>query len=128
MKLHTVGGLAVLGRPIAAPVSAANAADMPLKAPPPAPPRAYSWTGFYVGGNLGYGWNDPTVTFTPNDIASNAFTCGGAGLGAPAPLRRLLTSAVSWVVFRLDIICSSIKTGCSASKPILIGLGSSTEP
>jgi outer membrane immunogenic protein len=34
----------------------ANAADMPLKAPVPPPAPAYSWTGFYIGGNVGYGW------------------------------------------------------------------------
>jgi opacity protein-like surface antigen len=34
---------------------AALAADMPLKAPPPPPPApAFSWTGFYIGGNIGY--------------------------------------------------------------------------
>jgi outer membrane immunogenic protein len=85
MKWHTVGGLAILGLLIAAPVSAASAADMPLKAPPPAPPPAYSWTGFYVGGNVGYGWSDPTVTFTPNDIAAFDFTCGGTAGGTCAP-------------------------------------------
>src|SRR5580704_2922221 len=36
----------------------ALAADMPLKAPPP-PPPIVSWTGFYVGGNVGYSWGDP---------------------------------------------------------------------
>ena len=34
---------------------AALAADMPLKAPPMiAPAPAWSWTGFYIGGNVGY--------------------------------------------------------------------------
>ena len=33
--------------------SAAIAADMPLKAPPAA--AVYSWTGFYLGGHVGYG-------------------------------------------------------------------------
>ena len=33
--------------------SAAQAADMPVKASP-APPPAWSWTGFYIGGNFGY--------------------------------------------------------------------------
>ncbi len=38
-------------------VGAANAADMPLKAPPLAPPVA-SWTGCYVDAGAGYGfWN-----------------------------------------------------------------------
>jgi outer membrane immunogenic protein len=40
------------------------AADMPLKAPPPAPAPVYSWTGWYAGGNVGYSWGrgQPTVT------------------------------------------------------------------
>ena len=43
--------------------SAAQAADMPLKAPP----RAYSvpevgdWTGFYIGVHAGYGWGKGTL-------------------------------------------------------------------
>jgi outer membrane immunogenic protein len=43
----------------------ANAADMALKAPPPAPVPVWTWTGFYVGGNIGYGWgkSDPAVSF-----------------------------------------------------------------
>jgi outer membrane immunogenic protein len=43
---------------ISAPLSVAGAADMALKAPPPAAPSV-SWTGFYVGGNVGYRWSDP---------------------------------------------------------------------
>lgn len=34
----------------------ALAADMALKAPPPPPAPVYNWTGFYIGGTLGYGW------------------------------------------------------------------------
>jgi opacity protein-like surface antigen len=36
----------------------AQAADMPVKAPPPSPP-ALSWTGFYIGGNVGGAWAIP---------------------------------------------------------------------
>jgi outer membrane immunogenic protein len=51
---------------IAAPLSAASAADMgmPLKAPPP-PPPAVSWTGCYIDGGGGYGlWNQEHSTST----------------------------------------------------------------
>jgi outer membrane immunogenic protein len=55
---------------LAALISPAIAADLarPLyKAPPP--PPVYSWTGFYLGGNLGYSWGHART-----DIAGNATT------------------------------------------------------
>jgi len=44
-------------------VGAAHAADMPVKAPAYKPPPVpiYSWTGFYVGLNGGYGWDRGTI-------------------------------------------------------------------
>jgi outer membrane immunogenic protein len=44
------GALLALG------IGAAGAADMPLKAPPAPPPPAFSWTGCYIGGNIGGAW------------------------------------------------------------------------
>lgn len=37
----------------------ASAADLPLpaKAPTASAPVPFSWTGFYIGGNIGYAWN-----------------------------------------------------------------------
>ena len=32
----------------------AMAADLPMKAPPVAPPVIYNWTGFYIGGDVGW--------------------------------------------------------------------------
>lgn len=32
------------------------AADMPVKAPPPVVATVYNWTGFYIGGHVGYAW------------------------------------------------------------------------
>jgi outer membrane immunogenic protein len=60
--LATVG-LAAVG--MAAP---ASAADLPVKAPPPPPVPIYSWAGFYIGGNGGWGtgrkcWDDATDGF-----------------------------------------------------------------
>ena len=46
--------------------AAASAADMAVKAPPMAAPVAiYNWTGFYVGGNIGYGWGQADNNFFP---------------------------------------------------------------
>src|SRR4029079_13113319 len=56
--LGTVGLLALgLGTP-------ASAADMAVKAPPPAPlPVIYNWSGFYVGANGGWGQSHNCVDF-----------------------------------------------------------------
>lgn len=53
---------------------AAQAADMALKAPPPIAP-AWTWTGFYVGLNLGGAWGNSSYALLPSaDWAPNART------------------------------------------------------
>src|SRR4029077_17076396 len=46
-------------------IQSASAADLALKAPPPADP-IWTWTGWYVGGNIGYSWgrDHSPVTFS----------------------------------------------------------------
>ena len=69
-------------------VSGANAADLPLPASPPiAAPPAFTWSGFYVGGHVGYGWadfdfRDPTVT-----ISGPVVLPFGAIIGVPLQRR-----------------------------------------
>jgi outer membrane immunogenic protein len=69
-------------------VSSVQAADMPLKAPPPPPPPPFSWTGFYIGGNLGAAWGERHVTDLRANGAvvdfsrsSDAVFIGGGQLG-----------------------------------------------
>jgi outer membrane immunogenic protein len=68
----------------------AMAADLPLKAPPPV---TYSWTGFYIGGNAGYGWGrsdlDTTAagpTYPPGYFAATSLPAiNAAGQGSVDP-------------------------------------------
>ena len=57
-------------------VNTAQAADMPVKAPVAAAPI---WTGFYVGGNVGYGWGNRNVNYAPNDPAAAGLFLPGSG-------------------------------------------------
>jgi outer membrane immunogenic protein len=70
---------------------AATAADLPLARAPVAPvasaPAAiYTWTGFYIGGQIGAGvgrssWSDP-LTGASNSFTSGAGFLGGGQVGA----------------------------------------------
>ncbi|MGB6534920.1 MAG: outer membrane beta-barrel protein [Xanthobacteraceae bacterium] len=60
MKKALVGIAAIAALGLSA--GSALAADLSVpyyKAPPP-PPPAWSWTGFYIGGDVGGRWSDPT--------------------------------------------------------------------
>jgi outer membrane immunogenic protein len=68
--------------------SAASAADLPVRSAPPVPIIAavplFTWTGFYVGVNAGYGWHEnndnsifvPPGTFVTAPGASGTLTFG----------------------------------------------------
>jgi outer membrane immunogenic protein len=62
---------------------AAHSADL-AKAPPP-PPPVFSWTGFYIGANIGGAWarNNWTDSFLTNfnNNASNGVFIGGGQIG-----------------------------------------------
>jgi len=58
-----------------------QAADPPPTAPPrapaayvPAPAPLYTWTGFYLGGNLGWGWNQGSFNGPAGAVVSTTNT------------------------------------------------------
>jgi len=54
-------------------------------ATPPAP--AWNWTGFYVGGNVGYGWGNRNTSFVSNDAnADFLFGLGASSGNGDGPL------------------------------------------
>jgi len=63
---------------------AAQAADMPLKAPPRIAPEAFSWSGFYIGAHAGGAWGTVEseipfdhAVFPVSSHAINGFVAGG---------------------------------------------------
>ena len=79
MRKSLVAAAALLATAIGA-----QAADLPVRqAPPPVyVPPAFSWTGFYIGGNIGGAWANRNVTenffgTTFNNGNNGAFIAGG---------------------------------------------------
>lgn len=102
----------------------AAAADLPVapayKAPAPVA-AVYNWTGFYVGGNGGYGWGnqDPLVLFS-NRFDRAGFDINGGMIGGTfgAQIQQ------GYVVLGLegDLDWANIK-GSSVVRPSILGLG-----
>ena len=69
MKKFLLSSVALLGF-----TAGAMAADLPRRAAPPiyAPIPVFTWTGFYVGVNAGYGWKDTDD--------NTCFGCFGGGV------------------------------------------------
>jgi outer membrane immunogenic protein len=90
MKKFLLSSVAFLGV-----TAGAMAADLPRRAAPPvfAPVPVFTWTGFYVGVNAGYGWS--------NDDNNNCLGCFGTGAltvdvatGVVAPVTAAPGSAI----------------------------------
>ena len=70
MKHLLLASVSCLALIAATPGQAADLpAKMPMKAAPIAPTPVFSWTGFYIGGNVGYGWGQKGFAdSTSNDL------------------------------------------------------------
>src|ERR1019366_10044582 len=77
----------------------AMAADMAMPGPPVV--SGYNWTGFYVGGNIGYGWGDNDNTSIswsdPGGLAGLAgVAAGGVSFGFFTQPKRGLGGGPNW--------------------------------
>jgi outer membrane immunogenic protein len=93
--------LALLGAVIAALAfgAPAQAADAPIKGPYYKAEPVFNWTGFYVGGHVGYGWGDL------NGVDVDGFL-GGVQVGANLQFAR------NWVIgVEADIAATDIGVG-----------------
>jgi outer membrane immunogenic protein len=80
LLLASVGAIALTG-------SAAFAADLPSRAPPPVylpPPPIFTWTGFYIGGQVGGAWGTGSGHLTAFDPVTNTFVDTSLGGGNPS--------------------------------------------
>jgi outer membrane immunogenic protein len=76
LLISSIAALGLIGTP-------AFAADMPINAPPPPfAPDYYSWTGWYVGGNVGYSWGSAKSHFNVPPSSAPA-PPGGAPITIP---------------------------------------------
>jgi len=80
MRRSTVAAIAAVST--TALTQIASAADLPRKAPLYMPlPPAFSWTGCYIGGNIGYGWGRETVSISNLGETTGVAELAGVSLG-----------------------------------------------
>ena len=74
--------LTLLAAAIGLAASQASAADLPRKAPPayiPPPPPPLTWTGCYIGANVGGAFGDASATFNFGEVSTNGSGFAGGG-------------------------------------------------
>ena len=80
-SLPSAARITLAAATLAALASSATAADLsarPAPYQPPPPPPVFSWTGCYIGGNIGGGW----ASKNSNDVAGAVTGVIGADLGS----------------------------------------------
>ena len=114
--LGTVGAIAITGSAFAA-----------EPAPPPPPVPVFTWSGVYLGGQIGYAWGNDNVSWSGTDnllnLASGSFGEGPQGVigGAHVGYNLQPNSWFSWLVFGIE---ASID-GTSLSKSVGVPLADS---
>jgi outer membrane immunogenic protein len=133
MKKISITGALISGAMLGV-LGSAMAADMPAKAPllMKAPPPAYSWTGCWVSGGIGYGlWNQDhsvtNLTIVPPVTATVTTTDGGRGWLGRVGVGCDYQASSSFVLGLFgDYDFMSLKGSNAPSE--VIGLGGTTFP
>lgn len=101
------------------------------KAPTPAAQVAYSWSGLYIGGNVGYGWGRFASNYSLNNIPVSQDTVDPSGIvgGGQIGLNWQLGSVVLGA--EADFQGSDHSAGntfisCPAANPVCGGVNSTT--
>jgi outer membrane immunogenic protein len=77
--------------------SSAMAADLPVKAPPAPPAPVYTWTGCYLGGNVGWARAETRFRFAGVEDGASRSADGFAG-GGQIGCDYQLGSSSSWLI------------------------------
>jgi outer membrane immunogenic protein len=81
MKKYLLGTAALIALAVATPAAAADlGARYPMKAPPQVA-AVWTWTGFYVGINGGYGWGESRWSLLPAGLNEGTHHTDGATVG-----------------------------------------------
>jgi outer membrane immunogenic protein len=107
--------LLLAGIAFAALVAPAAAADMPVKALPPAPIDI--WTGGYVGANVGYDWGHDTINSAGSQGACTTVGFGGCDL---APINGVSNASAAALSFTNSVTHSGFIYGGQAGHNFLV--------
>jgi Phage integrase family len=92
---------------IALTASAALAADLGYRQPPPPylpPPPLFTWTGIYIGGQIGYAWGAGNFAASGFDPVTGAFVSGNLGSRPNGVIGGAIARPQVWLFPGLDPI------------------------
>jgi outer membrane immunogenic protein len=121
LNKHLLASVAVAALIVASP---ARAADLPLKAPPPAAPP-WTWSGFYVGGHGGCAWGHDATTSVNDPFFFGKFPTFSVPGFDPKGCLGGFQAGANWQTaniiggLEIDLSATDIKGSSSASSPTI---------
>ena len=115
--LASVGAIAFAG--------SAFAADLPYRGPPPVylpPPPIFTWSGLYVGGQIGYAWGSDPIDVAIVGIPVASFNDNPKGVIGGAHLGYNLQIA-QWVAGLEGTVDGTSVTGRTSAPVVALGSG-----